>query len=298
MSLLKQSTSTSRSYFLGVGLTNVTLDSVSINGATFSTPSSSVNAITGVDGWYKANIDAGDVGTLGDIAFHFIADVGIPVDPPAEQVVLALPGEIIDVANVQNNVVGDVNGNVVGTVQTVAGDVNGNVNGSVGGVLGDVTGNVNGDMGGKVLGGGSSAFLTPGVIADSVQGNIGGSVSSVANDVTIYLGQGLSDSTTIGDAIVKINTLAVQKGKSRRIPFVMVLASDHLTPATGKTVAGQMSLDGGVFVDVNGVIAEIGSGVYNFVATADDLQADSATFLFTASGCDPRALVILTQFNP
>lgn len=68
--------------------------------------------------------------------------------------------------------------------------------------------------------------------------------------------------------------------------FLMVLSSDHITPATGLTVTGQRSCDGASFTAVTGTIAEVGSGIYQFDAATADTNCNIATWKFTATGAD------------
>jgi hypothetical protein len=68
--------------------------------------------------------------------------------------------------------------------------------------------------------------------------------------------------------------------------FPMRLTSDHYTAATGKTVAGERSLDGGSFSSVSGTITEVSDGVYQFDALAADTNGDSVTWKFSATDCD------------
>jgi hypothetical protein len=116
MGILKQSTSVTKVYKLGTGLTTVTLDSISKNGGTFAAPSAgTVTSLS--NGWYKVALDETDTDTLGDLALHFTASAGTPVDPPADQVglVVNLGGDVLGA--LYGTVYGDVNGNVTGSVQ-------------------------------------------------------------------------------------------------------------------------------------------------------------------------------------
>ena len=78
------------------------------------------------------------------------------------------------------------------------------------------------------------------------------------------------------------------------IPFYMVDSTDHVTPKTGLTITAQVSKDAGSFAGAAGSAAEIGSGLYQFDATAADMTADVVVFKFTASGADPVLLTIKT----
>ena len=66
----------------------------------------------------------------------------------------------------------------------------------------------------------------------------------------------------------------------------MVLASDHVTPATGLTITGQKSVDGGAFSSVSGVITEVSNGIYQFDALAADTNGDVITWRFSSATAD------------
>lgn len=83
-----------------------------------------------------------------------------------------------------------------------------------------------------------------------------------------------------------------QQGTVYTRTFLMVLASDHLTGATGKTVTVTISKAGAAFAAPAGSVAEIGNGWYRIALTA----ADSGTvgdlaFHCTATDCDPTDFV-------
>lgn len=78
-------------------------------------------------------------------------------------------------------------------------------------------------------------------------------------------------------------------------PVVMVLSSDHVTPATGKTVTGQRSLDGGAFEAVTGAIAEVSNGLYQFDAAAADTNGDTIVWRFSNADCDDTWVTIKTE---
>lgn len=72
-------------------------------------------------------------------------------------------------------------------------------------------------------------------------------------------------------------------GRSYAMVFQMILASDHFSKATGKTVTASVSINGGSFQSVTPVV-EIANGFYacTFTLTAAGFWA----FYATASGCD------------
>lgn len=76
--------------------------------------------------------------------------------------------------------------------------------------------------------------------------------------------------------------------------FLMVLTSDHVTPATGLVVTGQRSINGAAFVNVAGVIAEVGSGIYQFDAQAADTNGDVITYRFSSGTADDTFVTVQT----
>lgn len=77
-------------------------------------------------------------------------------------------------------------------------------------------------------------------------------------------------------------------------PFLMVLASDGKTPATGLTVTGQRRLDNGSFGAVSGTIAEVSNGIYEFDALAADTNGDTGVWRFSAATADDTFVTFKT----
>ncbi|MCK5223168.1 hypothetical protein KAR04_00225, partial [Candidatus Calescamantes bacterium] len=79
--------------------------------------------------------------------------------------------------------------------------------------------------------------------------------------------------------------------------FLMVQSSDHVTGATGLTVAGNYSGDGGAVAALTntGAITEISNGLYEIDLTAGELNYENVTLIFTASGADARVITIHTS---
>jgi hypothetical protein len=84
-----------------------------------------------------------------------------------------------------------------------------------------------------------------------------------------------------------IDDLAIKKNTTySNFTFEMVLDSDHITPATGLTVTGQRSIDGGAYANVAGTISEIGNGSYKFDALAADTNGDNIIWRFSSATAD------------
>ena len=77
--------------------------------------------------------------------------------------------------------------------------------------------------------------------------------------------------------------------------FLMVLSSDHLTPATGKTLTEQISKDGSAFAACSNNATEIGSGLYKINLTQAEMNADVIILKFSETDCDQRTITILTS---
>ena len=107
------------------------------------------------------------------------------------------------------------------------------------------------------------------------------------------------------DAIVdaiksKTDNLPSGISKNEALPkfdFLMVLSSDHITAATGKTITGEISKDGGAFTAITNTITEVSSGMYTIASgfTQEEMNADVITLKFNETDCDTRIITILTN---
>ena len=94
------------------------------------------------------------------------------------------------------------------------------------------------------------------------------------------------------DAVNEIRDaiLPTQNAAFNNIKFLFVAASDHVTPVTGATgTAITRSIDGGSFGSGTGTLAEIGNGIYQYDASAADMNGGVITFRFTGTGGTPGA---------
>ena len=137
--------------------------------------------------------------------------------------------------------------------------------------------------------------------------------------LTDYDGPTRTEATTDKNAIItevdanetKIDTLQTDstaiKAKTDNLPsgitknvalsdfqWLMVLTSDHVTAATGKTVVGAISKDGGAFGALTNAITEIGNGLYKVDLTQTEMNADVITLKFTETDCDQRTITVYT----
>ncbi len=85
----------------------------------------------------------------------------------------------------------------------------------------------------------------------------------------------------------------LQSSTNCPITFNLVLASDHLTSATGKTPTVVISKNGGSFASPSGAVTEIGNGVYQIAGNATDRATLGELNIYvTEASCDPVNLVI------
>lgn len=68
--------------------------------------------------------------------------------------------------------------------------------------------------------------------------------------------------------------------------FVMRLASDHWTAATGKTVTCEVMLEDDDYIAATGTVSEKSDGTYIFDAAAADTNGNTVMWKFSAADCD------------
>lgn len=78
-------------------------------------------------------------------------------------------------------------------------------------------------------------------------------------------------------------------------PFLMVDATDLVTPETGLTVTATRSLDGAAFGACANAVSEIGTGWYKIDLAAGDLNGNTVALKFTATGAATRNITLITQ---
>jgi len=99
---------------------------------------------------------------------------------------------------------------------------------------------------------------------------------------------------------IKTKTDALPSGITKgdalsKFPFMMVLSSDHLTPATGKTITATISKDGGSFASCANAPVEISGGFYYIDLTATEMTAKTIALKFTETNCDQRSITLVTS---
>lgn len=106
-------------------------------------------------------------------------------------------------------------------------------------------------------------------------------------------GVGLTDVgglSTIGVNEIRDAIMPTQNATFSNIMFLFVAASDHVTPVTGATgTAVTRSIDGGAFGSGTGTLAEVANGIYQYDASAADMNGGIITLRFTGTGGTPGA---------
>lgn len=78
--------------------------------------------------------------------------------------------------------------------------------------------------------------------------------------------------------------------------FQMVLASDHVSPATGLSPTVQRSIDGGAYADCTNTPATgVSAGTYKINLSAADLNGNMVTLKMSAATADTTYIAIVTQ---
>ena len=118
-----------------------------------------------------------------------------------------------------------------------------------------------------------------------VGGRMDSSVGAMATDV-------LTAASLNSDAVDKISEgiLPKQNEAFSNLQFTFVSSGDHVTPVTGATGTGvTRSIDGVGFAAGTGTLAEIANGLYQYDASAADMNGGKITFRFVGTGGTPAA---------
>ena len=125
---------------------------------------------------------------------------------------------------------------------------------------------------------------------------------AMTGDAFARLGAPAGASTAADIAAVKAETVLLLNpaGFKRNtaftaFPFKMVLASDHVTPATGKTVTAERMLDGATFAACANAVVEDSAGWYHIDLATTDLNGVAVVLKFTAADCDQTDFAIITE---
>lgn len=124
-----------------------------------------------------------------------------------------------------------------------------------------------------------------------------GSVQVIGTPGTIYtVPAAFSDNPMRGTDSALLAAITIQKNSAySNFPFEMVLTTDGRTPATGLTVTGERSIDGGAYAAVSGAITEVGSGTYKINLLAADTNGDKIIYKFSSATADDTKIAVVTS---
>lgn len=97
------------------------------------------------------------------------------------------------------------------------------------------------------------------------------------------------------NAVLQTGQLFIKKATAVAFPFVMISASDHFSPITGRTVTATRSIDGGAFGACTNAVSEIANGWYTLTLSTSDTNGAAIALRFTATGADDRNVSLYTQ---
>lgn len=141
-----------------------------------------------------------------------------------------------------------------------------------------------------------SAIVTASSIGLKIKTNLDALISSRQPSGNVTVGainaNAIDAASLATGAVDKIRDglLPTQNAAFNNIEFLFISSVDHVTPVTGATgLAVTRSIDGAAFGAGTGTLAEVGNGIYQYDASAADMNGGIITFRFTASGGTPAA---------
>lgn len=102
------------------------------------------------------------------------------------------------------------------------------------------------------------------------------------------------DAMVSGTVGFPINSGIKKNTAFTKFQFLMTDSTNH-NPATGLTVAGTVSKDGGAFASITDSVTEVSGGTYEVDLTATEMNANNVTLRFTASGADDLVVTLRTD---
>lgn len=284
------------------------------NGAATVAMTGTLAAVTNADGWYDYTVQTGDVDTVGEVVFVIQdADVCLPVFVRGYVVEEAVYDAMYGASAVgpalasvctetrlaeldAGNIPADVDAILVDTGTTLDAhltDIKGTGfvkdTDSLTDIRTDVTG-----INGEAMRGTDSAALasvcTEGRLAELDAANIPTDLDAVLADTgTDGVVVATGSVNTIARAILPQTNTAYSD-----IEFLMVDSTDHATPKTGLSLTVTRSIDGGAFGAATGTAAEVANGIYQFDASAADMNGSIITFRFQGTDADDTFVTVRT----
>ena len=136
--------------------------------------------------------------------------------------------------------------------------------------------------------------FTPAIPLAPVSGNLYDIMPRAEVDVGTWLGV-LVSALINGRVPAEVASRYKKNTATANIMFLMRDDVDHVTPEAGHSPTGTRYIDAAAPAAVTGTIAEISEGLYQFDASAADMDGDDIVFRFVASGVDDTFIAIRTS---
>lgn len=125
-------------------------------------------------------------------------------------------------------------------------------------------------------------------------------ISATVNSIEGTLTHNFQIAADVDANVVSLDTGAINAIRDGILPtqnvafdninFLFVATSDHVTPVTGATgMSVTRSIDSAPFGASTGTLAEVANGIYQYDASAADMNGGVITFRFRATGGTPGA---------
>ena len=128
---------------------------------------------------------------------------------------------------------------------------------------------------------------------------VGGTINHDGHISIINNGSGITinaDDISTSVASILAATAAPAKNTAfSNMSVLMVDSTDSKSPLTGLTLGVTRSIDGGAFGSGTGTAAEIANGMYQYDASAADMNGDVIIFRFTGTGADDTFITVYTR---
>lgn len=140
----------------------------------------------------------------------------------------------------------------------------------------------------------TATAVTNAVTVGTINANVitATSINAAALTAAKFAAGAIDANALATDAVDEIRDglLPTQNAAFNNIMFLFVSSVDHVTPVTAATgSAVTRSIDGGAFGAGTGTLAEVANGIYQYDASAADMNGGVITFRFTATGGTPAA---------
>lgn len=109
----------------------------------------------------------------------------------------------------------------------------------------------------------------------------------------------IKSGTGTGELSLSSGRVAIQSGVQKGVALTKLqfLMTDSTTddPATGLTVTGQVSKDGGAYASLTDTVTEVGSGMYEVDVSSTEMNANNVSLRFTATGANALNFTLRTD---